>query len=124
MEINEIWGYIISAVSGGGLTQLVNWRLNKKKAGVELQQSEVAVIAETVRSVYEPIIRQQNERIDELNKEVKQLREEKRQMQEDYQKQIKALEERMLALSRAVGFKATQQARDPNNGRYVKNEKP
>ncbi len=129
MEGADIWGYVISALGAGTVTQLVNWRLNKRKATAEVKQSEIEVIAATVRSVYEPIIEQQNKTIDQQNKriaqldaEVQKLRDEKDQMREDYQKQIAALEKRMLEISRAVGFKASQQARDTRTGRFLKNE--
>ena len=122
MEIGEIAGYIISALGGGGITQLINARINRKKVKVEVQQSEIDVIASTVRSVYEPIIKQQNERIDELNREVKQLRAEKQVMQENYERQIKSLQTQILSITRTLGIKATERLRGAN-GQYVKAEK-
>lgn len=130
MELDTILTIVGSAVGGGGLTQLVNWRINKRKAKAEVKQSEIEVIAQTVQTVYEPIIKQQNDRIAELDSEVKQLREEKRQLQKDYEKQIKdlkedynkqlaSLEKRMLELSRAVGLRTTQQVR-AKNGQFTK----
>lgn len=133
MEMSEIWGYILTAVGSGGITQIVNWRINKRKAKAEVQQSEIEVIAATVRTVYEPIIKQQNDRIAELDKEVKDLRAEKRRMQEEYEKQIQglreehnkqisALEKRMLEVSRAVGLRTATQTRAAN-GQFTSSNK-
>jgi len=130
MELGEIFGYIASAVGGGGLTAIINWRVNKSKAKAELKMSELEVIAQTVQTVYEPIIHQQNERIAQLDAEVKELRDEKKQMQKDYElqiaqikeeynKQIQSLEKRMLEISRAVGLKTVNQARSAD-GKFVK----
>jgi len=134
MELSEIWGYIITALGGGGITQLVNWRINKKKGNVEIKQSEIEVIAETVRSVYEPIIKQQNDRIEELNKEFKQfrqekeeelrqIRKEKQEMQADYERRIKALQDQIVTISRSLGIRANNQIRDANTGRFKKENK-
>lgn len=120
MELETIYGYVLSALGGGGITGIVKWIFEKKKAKVEIKQSEVEVIAETVRSVYEPIIEQQNKRIAELDREVKELRQEKRDqkdeyekqiaaMKKDYQEQIASLEARMLGLAKAVGYRATSE---------------
>lgn len=129
-----IWGYIISAASGGGITQLVNWRMNKKKGNVEIKQSEIEVIAETVRSVYEPIIKQQNDRIEEINKEFKQfrqekeeelrqIRKEKQEMQAEYERRIKSLQDQIVTISRSLGIRANNQIRDAETGRFRKNLK-
>lgn len=128
MEFGDIWSYIVAAIGAGGVTQLVNWRINKKKANVEVQTSELQLIAETVRTVYEPIIEQQNrtieknnERINALEAEVEKLREEKHILQDQYQEQIQKLEKRILEITRAVGLNTTKQVRDAN-GRFAKTE--
>ena len=128
MEFGDIWSYIVAAIGAGGITQLVNWRINKKKANVEVQTSELQLIAETVRTVYEPIIEQQNrtieknnERINALEAEVEKLREEKHILQDQYQEQIQKLEKRILEITRAVGLNTTKQVRDAN-GRFAKTE--
>ena len=125
MEFGDIWSYIVAAIGAGGITQLVNWRINKKKASVEVQSSELQLIAETVRTVYEPIIDQQNrtieknnERINALEAEVEKLREEKHALQDQYQEQIQKLEKRILEITRAVGLNTTKQVRDAN-GRFT-----
>lgn len=121
MDIGEIIGYISTAIGGGLFMQIIHWRTDKKKASVEIQASEIQLISETVRTVYEPIIEQQNRRIQQLDDEVQMLREEKRNMQKDYQEQIAKLEKRMLELSKAVGLKATARAR-ASNGQFIKAE--
>ena len=93
MEIGEIVGYVITALSAGGITQIINWRINKRKAKAEAKQSEIEVIAQTVQTVYEPIIKHQNERITELEREVKELRDEKRSLQTEYESKIDSLKE-------------------------------
>ena len=125
MEFGDIWSYIVAVIGAGGITQLVNWRINKKKASVEVQSSELQLIAETVRTVYEPIIDQQNrtieknnERINALEAEVEKLREEKHALQDQYQEQIQKLEKRILEITRAVGLNTTKQVRDAN-GRFT-----
>ena len=125
MEFGDIWSYIVAAIGAGGITQLVNWRINKKKANIEVQSSELQLIAETVRTVYEPIIEQQNrtieknnERINALEAEVEKLREEKHTLQDQYQEQIQKLEKRILEITRAVGLNTTKQVRDAN-GRFT-----
>ena len=130
MDLSEIFGYIASAIAGGGLTGVINWRINKGKAKAELKMSELEVISKTVETVYEPIIKQQNDRIAQLDSEVRELRVEKKQMQKDYEaqisqmkdeytKQIQALEKRMLEISRAVGLQTTRQVRS-KDGRFMK----
>ncbi len=125
MEFGDIWSYVVAAIGAGGITQLINWRINKKKATVEVQSSELQLIAETVRTVYEPIIDQQNrtieknnERINALEAEVEKLREEKHALQDQYQDQIQKLEKRILEITRAVGLNTTKQVRDAN-GRFT-----
>lgn len=125
MEFGDIWSYVVAAIGAGGITQLINWRINKKKANVEVQSSELQLIAETVRTVYEPIIDQQNrtieknnERINALEAEVEKLREEKHALQDQYQEQIQKLEKRILEITRAVGLNTTKQVRDAN-GRFT-----
>lgn len=130
METGEIIGYIVSVIAGGGVTQFVNWRINKRKAKAEAKQSEIEVVSKLIETVYKPTIEHQNDRIAQLEQEVKDLREEKKQMQLDYEKQIKdlkveytkqltSLEKRMLEISRAVGLNTTKQVR-ASNGQFVK----
>lgn len=119
MEFGDILGYVISAVGGGGVTQLVNWRLNKKKGQVEVQADEIDNIRKSVE-VYQTIIADQNKRINELTVEVQQLRTEKRQMEETYQAQIATLQKQIVEINRVLGINAQKAIRDKKSGRFVK----
>ena len=119
MEFNEIFGYIISALGGGGVTQFFNWRINKKKGQVEVNASEIDNIKKSVE-VYQTIIADQNKRINELNEEVRQLREDKRKMEETYQAQIATLQKQIVEINRVLGINARKAARDAKSGKFVK----
>ena len=115
-------GYVFSAVSGGGLMSLINWKANKRKASVDVKVSEIEAIHKTMEQVYEPIIKQQNTRIRELEGEVKQLRETLAAERFEHQKQIQNLQKQIVEITRALGIKANTQMRDKNTGRYIKSD--
>ena len=50
MEINvgEIIGYVLTFVGGGGLAAIVNWRINRKKASVEVKVDEIQALHDTI----------------------------------------------------------------------------
>ena len=52
METGEIIGYIVSVLAGGGVTQFINWRINKRKAKAEAKQSEIEVVSKLIDTVY------------------------------------------------------------------------
>ena len=119
MEVGELFGYIISAVSGGGLMGIINWKINRKKAAVEVKVNEIEAIHQTVEQVYKPIIDQQNTRIRELEAEVKDLRDTLATERIEHQKQLSNLQKQIVEITRALGIKANKQVRD-DKGRYVK----
>ena len=121
MDFTEIIGYIGSAVGGGGLTALFNWRYNKKKNAADVKSDEIENMRKAMEDFYSPLVRKQNERISELEAEVKTLREERRQMELTYQKQIEALQRQIVEITRALGIKANNKVRDEKTGRYKKN---
>lgn len=121
MDFTEIIGYIGSAVGGGGLTALFNWRYNKKKNAADVKGDEIENMRKAMEDFYSPLVRKQNERISELEAEVKTLREERRQMELTYQKQIEALQRQIVEITRALGIKANNKVRDEKTGRYKKN---
>lgn len=121
MEFNEIFGYILSAIGGGGLMKIINIRSEKKKAAVEVKLDEIQAIHNTIEMVYQPIIDQQNKRIQELESEVRELRTQLTSERKEHQKDIDLMNKRILAITNALGLKADTRLRD-DNGRYKKNE--
>jgi hypothetical protein len=121
MEFNEIFGYILSAIGGGGLMKIINIRSEKKKAAVEVKLDEIQAIHNTIEMVYQPIIDQQNKRIQELEGEVRELRTQLTSERKEHQKDIDLMNKRILAITNALGLKADTRLRD-DNVRYKKNE--
>ena len=121
MEFNEILGYILSAIGGGGLMKIINIRSEKKKAAVEVKLDEIQAIHNTIEMVYQPIIDQQNKRIQELESEVRELRTQLTSERKEHQKDIDLMNKRILAITNALGLKADTRLSD-DNGRYKKNE--
>lgn len=116
MEFGDIWSYIITIVGSGGITQLVNWRLNKRKntaevsaAEAEAKAAEIDNMRKAMQDFYEPLVNRQNTRIEELEKEIKDLRQDKREMELLYQKQIAQLQEQILQITRALGLKSQKE---------------
>lgn len=121
MEFNDIFGYILSAIGGGGLMKIINIRSEKKKAAVEVKLDEIQAIHNTIEMVYQPIIDQQNKRIQELEGEVRELRTQLTSERKEHQKDIDLMNKRILAITNALGLKADTRLRD-DNGRYKKND--
>ena len=116
MEFGDIWGYIITFVGSSGITQLVNWRLNKRKntaevsaAEAEAKAAEIDNMRKAMQDFYEPLVNRQNTRIEELEKEIRDLRQDKREMELLYQKQIAQLQEQILQITRALGLKSQKE---------------
>lgn len=122
MEVNEIISYAATALGAGGLTQLLNWRINRKKGKEEGKGMEIDNIKKIVDEVYKPLINQQNTRIQELEAEVKALREERTRERDSYQKQIAALQKQIVDITKALGMKANKQLREEKTGRDTKKE--
>ena len=106
MEFGDVWGYIITALGGGGITQLVNWRFNKKKNQAELKSDEIENMRKAMADFYEPLVDSQNRRISELETENARLREDMREMERTHQAQIAQLQEQILQISKAIGINA------------------
>lgn len=116
MEFGDIWSYIITFVGSSGITQLVNWRLNKRKntaevntAEAEAKAAEIENMRKAMQDFYEPLVNRQNTRIEELEKEIRDLRQDKREMELLYQKQIAQLQEQILQITRALGLKSQKE---------------
>lgn len=109
MNFGDVWGYIVALVGGGGITQLVNWRLNKRKNIAEVKSDEIATMRQAMQDFYEPLVNRQNVRIQELESEIANLREERRKMESHYQSQILALQEQIVLINKALGLKAQKE---------------
>ena len=122
MDPEIIVGYIGTAIGAGGITQLFNWRINKKKAKEDVKSDEIENIRKSI-DIYQTIISDQNKRINELTDEVKQLRLEKVEMEKHYQAQILTLQKQIVEINRVLGISARKAIRDENTGKYKKADK-
>ncbi len=118
MAWGEIIGYIGTAIGAGGLTQIVNWRLNRNKAREEVKSDEIDNIKKSVE-VYQTIIADQSKRITELTEEVNGLREQLRNERGEYQRQIDSLQKQIIEITRVLGMQNRQRIRDERSGRFV-----
>ena len=48
MDFGEIMTYVGTAIGAGGLTQVVNWRINRNKAKEEVKSDEIDNIRKSV----------------------------------------------------------------------------
>jgi len=118
MDWGEAMGYLATALGAGGLTQIINWKLSKRKATAEVKSDEIDNMRKAMEDFYKPLLHHQDERIAaqntriaELEQEVKTIREEKRQMELSYQKQIADLQKQITDITKALGIKANKQIR-------------
>lgn len=118
MAWGEIIGYVGTAIGAGGITQLVNWKLNRSKAREEVKSDEIDNIKKSVE-VYQTIIADQNKRITELTEEVNGLREQLRNERGEYQRQIDSLQKQIIEITRVLGMQNRQRIRDERSGRFV-----
>jgi predicted RNase H-like nuclease (RuvC/YqgF family) len=121
MDFGEIMTYIGTALGGGGLTQVVNWRINRNKAKEEVKSDEIENIRKSI-DVYQTIISDQNKRITELTQEVNTLREQLRIERNEHQKQIDGLQKQIIEITRVLGMQNRQRIRDEKTGRFQKKE--
>ena len=119
MDWGELIGYVATALGAGGLTQIINWRIGKRKATAEVKSDEIDNMRKAMEDFYKPLLHHQDERIAaqnarivELEAEVKTIRDEKRQMEISSQKQISDLQMQITTITKALGIKASKQIRD------------
>ena len=124
MDWGEAFGYVAAALGAGGLTQIINWRISKRKATAEVKSDEIDNMRKAMEDFYKPLLQHQDERIAaqnariaELETEVKTIRDEKRQMELSYQKQISDLQMQITTITKALGIKASKQIRDEKRGK-------
>lgn len=119
MEWGEIIGYAASALGGGGIASVINWRTAKRKATEEVKSDEIENIRKSVE-VYQTIINDQNKRIAELNEEVQKLRDERREMEKSYQAQIASLQRQIVEITRALGIRSKEHIKEAKESKETK----
>ena len=127
MDFAEIMTYVGTALGGGGIASVLNWRWNKRKAAAETKQDEIEVIRKTIEEVYKPTIDYQNQQIKELREtvalqqgEITELRrkvEECSDSRDDCHKMLAAMREEITRLQRSRDKRGryAKEVRDGNN---------
>lgn len=119
MDWQGIIPEILTFIAGGGLVGLVTLGSRKKKADVEVKVDEIKALHDTIEMVYQPTITHLNNRVAQLEDEVKVLRNQLSTERADHQKEINMMNQQILAITKALGIKATMQIRD-DKGRFTK----
>jgi hypothetical protein len=119
MSADIILTSVATFIAGGGLGALINLKSSKKKGEVEVKVDEIGALHDIIEKVYEPTIRFQKGRIEELESEVKSLKEQLSIERSDRQRDMEMMNKRILAITSALGIKAATQLRD-ERGRYKK----
>ena len=112
MEIGEIITYIGTALGGGGLGWIVNWKWGRRKEAASAKSDEIDNRRKAMEEFYDPLVKKQNARIAELEGEVKTLRDQLAYERTEHQKQIDALQKQITEITRALGIKAARQVRN------------
>lgn len=119
MNADVILTSVATFIAGGGLGALINLKSSKKKGEVEVKVDEIGALHDIIEKVYEPTIKFQKGRIEELESEVKSLKEQLSIERTDRQRDMEMMNKRILAITSALGIKAATQLRD-ERGRYKK----
>lgn len=112
MDIGEIIGYVVTALGGGGLGWIVNWKWGRRKEAASVKGDEIENMRKAMEDFYNPLVRKQNERIAELESEVKTLRDQLNYERTEHQAQIASLQKQITEITRALGIKAAKQVRN------------
>jgi small-conductance mechanosensitive channel len=112
MELGEIITYIGTALGGGGLGWIVNWRWGRRKEAASVKSDEIETMKKAMEDFYDPLLKKQNARIAELEDEVKTLREQLTYERTEHQAQIASLQKQITEITRALGIKAARQVRN------------
>lgn len=70
MELGEILTYVATALGGGGIASVLNWKWNKRKAAAETKLDEVEVVKKIIEDVYQPTIDRQKKELESLQEKV------------------------------------------------------
>ena len=118
INIGEIIGYFLTFIGGGGIAAIVNWRINRKKASVEVKVDEIKALHDTIELVYEPLVTQLKKRVAEQDDEIASLRKQLSEEREARQREMKMMNDRILAITSALGLNTRDYIRD-NLGRFT-----
>ena len=131
MDFAEIMTYIGTALGGGGIASVLNWRWNKRKAAAETKQDEVEVVRKIIDEILQPTIERQKQELAEMNAKYDSLQEKYGVLQEKYDALNKKVKEcadsrdechKMLSTLKDE-IARLQRSRD-NRGRYAKEFRP
>ena len=112
MDLGEIITYIGTALGGGGLGWLVNWKWGRRKEAASVKSDEIETMKKAMEDFYDPLLKKQNARIAELEDEVKTLRDQLAYERTEHQAQIASLQKQITEITRALGIKAARQVRN------------
>ena len=118
MELGEIIGYAVTALGGGGLGWIVNWKWGRRKEAASVKSDEIENMRKAMADFYDPLVERQNKRIAELEDEVKTLRNQLAYERTEHQKQIDGLQKQITELYRTLGIKTVKQVRN-NKGQFT-----
>lgn len=120
MDVNEIVNLAISALGGGGIASLVNWRLHKRKEVAETKQEEIEAIRKMVEDAYKPTIEHLEGQVAKLYDRQKFLEQRIDTLtaeRDDCKQQLAEM------LTKLDGIAAERPTRNPRTGRYVRRTK-
>ena len=119
MDFENIITLVGSAVGGGGIVQLINWRASKRKAKAEAKSDEIENLRKTIDAVYLPLIKQLKGDLAEVKSEVKDVREENAALRLENARLRRELDE----IKRECSWRNTNRGKD---GKFasVKKEQP
>ena len=118
MDLGEIITYVGTALGGGSLGWLVNWKWGRRKEAASAKADEIDNMRKAMEEFYDPLVKKQNARIAELEKEVVTLREQLAYERTEHQQQIASLQKQITEITRALGIKAARQVRN-NKGQFT-----
>lgn len=111
MDWQGIIPEILTFIAGGGIVGLFTIPAKKKKADVEVKVDEIKALHDTIEMVYQPTINHLNNRVEQLEGEVKTLRNQLASERADHQNEINLMNQQILAITKALGIKATTKIR-------------
>lgn len=111
MDWQGIIPEILTFIAGGGIVGLFTIPAKKKKADVEVKVDEIKALHDTIEMVYQPTINHLNNRVEQLEGEVKTLRSQLANERADHQNEINLMNQQILAITKALGIKATTKIR-------------